>query len=331
MKELEKNDKERLLQLYKSTNGNMVKYRLPVDDLNTLYDSLNDKERYNMISSILDSKSNYAYLRSPELSDIFINAIKEIANKEDFSEEAIAALNSGKDIGNMTSQELGAIRLGVRKYYGKRLTEEERKNRVHNISYFFDKLLFNLPCGATVNLLLNDYDLRDKFARFLLNSNGLNDRSSFYFYREVSKLDLNENNLYEIFSDLLAFSEEWATQFLELVKGLEVLNVGAFIDTFLYFAQAGFIYKVLVGNKEYQLSTVDKSSSLRDFYGNVSNDITFSMAYIALGSKDATESDKFYTQLIRDKFFAKVEENLHVLGIKLDYDYQCSDNYDKKL
>ena len=340
-------------RLYFETNGAILDTDLPERILIDLHKDLinaSDDEHdygYDMIAKLIRSNSgaNKEFLRSYYVSDYFKQAIKEIVNPEDFSESAIKVINSGKDFKDMSSGELYEIYSGITNYYNRPLkvvnvytiadgkpngeSKDFVQKRVHNISYFFKEFLFNCPGENVRGVILLSAALRDKFARYILNANGLNDDPAFYAGRGVCISDLNSQKLYGIFYDLLEFdSTWWAKNFLELVKKMETLGATEFINTFLTFAAFGFISKVQPSQNNYSLES--KWNSDYERY-NAAETISVFALFNAKKLGNDLESQIHASRLIKDDFFKKVEEYAHYRYLGFDYEYEYDEALEKNV
>ena len=332
MKKNEKTNNEEhseLFKLYLETNGNMIAKRMNLDSLIDLHKELiaasTDKKDYGYeaIEKMLEGGENSMFLRSSYVSDYFKNALKEIVSKEDFTDYAIDAINSDKAISDMNAEELYAIYFGVSKYYSKPYD----KNRKHNVSYFFKKLLFNIPSIGVKDLIMSDVAIRDSFARYLLTTNGINDRPSFYAGRGANGIDVTDKKLFGIFGDLDVFDDKWAQAFLEVVRDMETLGATEFINTFLYFALLSFSSTwstVLSLDNNYSLDGVGGSDTAHYYFAEAIS--TIALAEEKSG-RNSLDSQKITTAIIKNNFFRSVLDYIQIVGANIEFDYQ----FDEKL
>lgn len=217
--------------------------RLGTDDLIELHKRLiGKKDKRNLVNYAIDLIKTLLYggycrsfIESDYMSDYFKDGIKEIINPVDFSREATILINSDKSFRDMSGEELRIINNSVNSYY-----ERKTNDMVSNISIYFQDYLCNLREYGVKWLIANDLGLRKHFAKHILNMFGLKDEESWYSKRGVNTVDLNSATLGNIFHQLSKYNYKWSTEFVELVKNMELLGARDFVPTFLDFAKAGF-------------------------------------------------------------------------------------------
>ena len=176
------------------------------------------------------------FIYSKYLSDYFKNSITELLKDDVQSEILSNALNSDKNINDMSEEEIKEIHLSIKEHY--RNVDEERSN----ISGNFLTYLFKLDGKGVTSYIKNNIDKLYFVSRILLTS-GLNDRASFYSGRGVVSSDLCEKNLIEIFKKLIKYDTKYGINFVNMVMDIETLGATEFINSFKNFAANNFKYE----------------------------------------------------------------------------------------
>ena len=199
------------------------------------------------------------FIQSKYLSDYFKNSIKELLSTQELSDEVKNALNSDKLINDMSEEELKSICSSINVFY--KNSEQKTVNIAGSIMSFLYKLN-----GKGVMAYIKNNVSNDSLAEDILRTSGLCDRASYYPRRGVNRGDLNEGNLVAIFRKLLKIDQNYAIEFVEMVKQMETLGATEFINSFKKFAKNGFKLdnfkvdddNISLSDRAYQISASEK-------------------------------------------------------------------------
>lgn len=176
------------------------------------------------------------FIYSKYLSDYFKNSIKELLKNDEITDIVANALNSDKNINDMSEEEIKQIHLSIKEHYSN--TEEINSS----IAPYFLTYLFKLD-GEGVTSYIKNNIAKEFFASHILSTSGLCDRASFYSGRGVNYGDLNERNLAEIFKKLIKYDTNYGVSFVNMVMNMKTLGATEFINSFYGLANNNFEYK----------------------------------------------------------------------------------------
>ena len=200
------------------------------------------------------TKEQKKFIKSKYLSNYFKESIKEMLG-ESISKELLNILNCEKNISEMTEEEIKIIKTEIDEFY-----RTNGKSEKWNISSCFMPYIYKLNSEGTKKFIINN-TYPAELAKQILNTSGLNPRSSYYSGRGVNYGDLNDKHLAEIYRKLLILEPNYAKSFVWLVDNMRTLGATEFIDSFINLGHAGFDY-----NKFNVIS--DSNISLDGLQGN---------------------------------------------------------------
>lgn len=179
------------------------------------------------------TKAQKMFFKSEYLSTYFKESIKEML-EDSISQELEILLNSDKNIGDMSSEEIKMIKREIDEYY-----KINGKSKKWNISSRFMSYIYKLNSKGSIEYIKNN-TYPSELAREILYTSGLNARSSYYSGRGVNYGDLNDKHLAEIYKKLLILDENYAKSFVWLVDNMKTLGATEFIDSFINLGYANF-------------------------------------------------------------------------------------------
>ena len=261
------------------------------------------------------------FIYSKYLSDYFKNSVKELLKDDEQSEILSNALNSDKNINDMSEEEIKEIHLSIKEHY--RNVDEKRSNIAPN----FLTYLLKLDGKGVTSYIKNNIDKRYLVSRILLTS-GLNDRASFYSGRGVVSSDLCEKNLIEIFKKLIKYDTNYGLNFVNMVMDMETLGATEFINSFKNLAANNF---------EYEKRNIEKSNISLD---GVEGDARYAVGIISIFGT-INNTNKYFqieeSNCMKERFIAAINHILKKISPDFyeeinsqdnDDDYDEDDDYD---
>ena len=254
------------------------------------------------------------FIQSKYLSDYFKNSIKELLSTQELSDEVKNALNSDKLINDMSEEEIKSICSSINDFY------KNSEQKIVNIAGSIKSFLYKLNGKGVMAYIKNNVS-NDSLAIDILRTSGLCDRASYYSGRGVNRGDLNERNLVAIFRKLLKIDQNYAIEFVEMVKQMETLGATEFINSFKKFAKNGF--------KLENFKVDDDNISLDGLYGQQRD----AVAFISLLDTMSRGSDSAYqtsaSEEMKDEFISKIIYTLREINPNFTYKgRQFRDYYD---
>ena len=237
------------------------------------------------------SKGENDFIDSKYLSDYFKTSIKELLGSENISDEVKNAINSNKSFNDMSEEEIKAIYSSIQGFY------EKAKERPTNVASFIMLYLYKLDGKGVTSFIKNNVNKRD-LASHILCTCGLNDRASYYSGRGVNHSDLNDGNLVAIFRKLLKLDENYAIEFVEMVKQIKTLGATEFINSFMNFAANGF--------KTENLQIDDSNISVDGLYGETRDAAAFVSILTAMSRGNDTYYQKTATEEMKNSFISRI-------------------------
>lgn len=252
------------------------------------------------------SKGAKEFINSKYLSDYFKTIIREFLSSEKISDEVLNTINSDKLINDMSEEELSGIYSSIKNMNGK------SNNEIEYMADLLLSLLFKLNGKGVMSFIKNNLNNEDLASRILLTS-GMMNRGSFYSGRGVNLGDLNEENLIEIFIKLLKIDQNYASEFVEMVKQMKTLGATEFVNTFMNFANNGF--------KSNNLEIDDNNVSLDGLYDSARNIAALASIISMMSRGDDMNYQIKTSERIKQYFIMGIKPILIKINPEFTYDY----------
>lgn len=316
--EMERMTTEELIKVHKSLIGKKIDYYEIEDCSVDFVRKLIDLDWGRTIAYKYSDDLN-EFIQSKYLSDYIKTSIKELLSNEKLSNVVLNALNSDKLINDMTEKEIKSICLALKDFSNKREKEYAGKFFMPTtIASVFKPYIFKLDGEGIKSFIKNDIP-KEELASRILDTSGLNPRSSYYSGRGVNRGDLNETMLVSIFEKLLKLDKNYANEFVEMVKKMKTLGATEFIDSFIIFVARGFDSK--------KFKPQDNNFSLNGVYGDARYSVAIASLFAAMSNSHDSVSQDYATREIKSAFI----RNIELMMKKNDPDfkgYNYKDDYD---
>lgn len=257
------------------------------------------------------------FIKSKYLSDYFKASINELLSDEKLTTEAINAINSDKEINDMSEDELNIIYSSIKEFYAK-----QRIRETDNVANYFMSLLQKLDGKGVIAFIKNNIN-NINLASHILTTSGLCDSASYYSGCGVNYSDLNEENLIAIFKKLFRLDSNYAIEFVNMVNKMKTLGATEFINSFKKFATNNF--------KLDNLKTEDSNISLDGVYGKTRDTVAVISIFSAINRGNDINYQINASEQIKRSFLSRIKPVLiEIDPIFFDSDEKSSNSYEYK-
>ena len=156
----------------------------------------------------------------------------------------------------------------------------------------FMEYVYKLESKGAETFLKAYHKAHPYLADDLLHAVNMVARSEFYSGRGVKDYDLNAKQLYGIFWRLSSIKEDYAIEFIKLVRGIELLTASDFIEALQDFEKNGFVAE----------KTKHQNVHLDGVHGKQRNAVAMAAVLSILGDNESYEVQKERSESIKNTF-----------------------------